>query len=251
MKTPDRGKPTLLIATFGIALLLPLAAVACGYGDNDDITAVEISYDFNEGDGGWVAEFSDFDPGFTMELDAGVEPLPGSLEQDGTGFMLAGTNRSDDLFMFLKRSIGPEDGIQAGQAYQVTYHIVFASSAPTGCAGIGGPPGESVYLKAGAVSEEPEVELVDGFRQLTVDKSNQSSGGEDVWLVGNIANGIPCEQAINAGYPFEVVEREYQHDADVTVGDDSELWLIVGTDSGFEGRTTLYYIEIEVLLEPV
>lgn len=247
-------KTRLFIAWLGIALLLPLATVGCGYGDdddNDDVTTLEIRYDFGEGDEGWVGEFSDFDPSFTMELESGVEPLPGSAEQDGTGFKLAGTNRSDDLFMFLKRRIGVEDGIQAGQAYQVTYRIVFASNAPTGCVGIGGPPGEAVYLKAGAVPEEPEVELVDGFRQLTVDKSNQSSGGEDVWLVGDIANGIECEEALDSGQPFAVVEREYRHDANVTIGDDDELWLIVGTDSGFEGRTTLYYTEIEVTLEPV
>ena len=32
--------------------------------------------------------------------------------------------------------------------------------------------------------------------------------------------------------------------------DDGTLWLILGTDSGFEGLTTLYYDEITVVLEP-
>jgi hypothetical protein len=160
-------------------------------------------------------------------------------------------NRTDDLFMFLKRRIGPDDGIQAGQTFQVTYRIVFASDAPTGCVGVGGPPGEGVSLKAGVVSEEPEVLLVDGYWEITVDKSNQASGGRDVWLVDDIANGIECEEALDAGQPYAVVEREYRHDVDVVVGRNAELWLIVGTDSGFEGRTTLYYMEIEVILEPV
>ena len=41
----------------------------------------------------------------------------------------------------------------------------------------------------------------------------------------------------NAGRPFEAVS-----DAD------GSLWLIVGTDSGFEGPTMLYYAEISVAL---
>ena len=31
-------------------------------------------------------------------------------------------------------------------------------------------------------------------------------------------------------------------------GPNGELWLIVGTDSGFEGKTTIYYNRIEVTL---
>jgi hypothetical protein len=46
----------------------------------------------------------------------------------------------DDLFMFLKRRLGPADGIRTNQAYQVRLTIVFGSNAPTGCAGIGGAP---------------------------------------------------------------------------------------------------------------
>jgi hypothetical protein len=237
------------IAKLGAVLLLPFGAVACGDSNDDDVLA--LRYDFNESDGGWEATFSDYGPEFEMELDSGMAPLPASLERDGTGFRLTGMNRTDDLFMFLKRRIGPDDGIQAGQTYRATYRIVFASDAPTGCVGVGGPPGEGVSLKAGVVPEEPEVVLVDGYWEITVDKSNQASGGQDVWLVGDIANGIECEEALAAGQPYAVVEREYRHDVDVIVGRNAELWLIVGTDSGFEGRTTLYYMEIEVILEPV
>ncbi len=38
---------------------------------------------------------------------------------------------------------------------------------------------------------------------------------------------------------------------EVTTGDDGGLWLIVGTDSGFEGETRLYYTTIEVTLTPL
>jgi hypothetical protein len=238
----------------GVALLLPLVALACGDDDGSDTPPVDrivLVYNFDQGKVGWEAGFSDYGPEFEMELDSGIAPLPESLGQDGTGFRLTGMNRTDDLFMFLKRRIGPDEGIQAGQVFRATYRIVFASDAPTGCVGVGGAPGEGVWLKAGIVPEEPEVTLVDGYWELSVDKSNQSNGGKDVWLVGDIANGIECEEALAAGQPYALVEREYQHDADVIVARNGELWLIVGTDSGFEGRTELYYLTIELTLEPV
>jgi hypothetical protein len=244
-------RPVGLAAMF-IALVV---AAACGDDDADnDVPSAErvhLRYHFDEGDQGWEAGFSDYGPEFEMDLASGIEPLPASLERAGTGFLLGGMNRTDDLFMFLRRQIGVAEGLRPGQAYRVEYRLLFASNAPTGCFGVGGPPGEAVYLKAGAVAGEPRVELVDGYWELTVDKSNQSSGGEDVWLVGDIANGIECEEALAAGEPYALVEHEYQHDVPVAADAGGNLWLIVGTDSGFEGRTDLYYLEIEVVLEPV
>jgi len=238
-------------------ILLPLAA-ACGTSDDDggtqtppaSPTRIELRYDFNEGEQGWEAGFTDYGPEIEVDTRSGIEPLPDSLGQSGTGFMLSGMNRSDDLFMFLKRQIGANEGVQAGQSYRVTYRLVIASDAATGCMGIGGAPGESVFLKAGAVAEEPLVELRDGYWHLTVDKDNQSSGGRDVWLVGDIANGIECEESIADGHPYASIEREYTHTEVVTADANGELWLIVGTDSGFEGRTELFYQVIEVTLEP-
>ena len=42
-------------------------------------------------------------------------------------------------------------------------------------------------------------------------------------------------------------ERSFE----VTTDADGALWLIVGTDSGFEGLTTLYYGQIAVVLSEV
>jgi hypothetical protein len=38
-------------------------------------------------------------------------------------------------------------------------------------------------------------------------------------------------------------------DFEVTADEDGVLWFIAGTDSGFEGLTTLYYDTITVVLE--
>ncbi len=85
---------------------------------------------------------------------------------------------------------------------------------------------------------------------MNVDKGNQSQSGTAASVAGNIANGIPCEQA-SPYYPFALIERSHQHTTNVKANANGELWLLVGTDSGFEGLTRLYYQSIRVKLIPV
>jgi hypothetical protein len=53
-----------------------------------------------------------------MQLEAGIRPLPAELGIEGTGYYLQGMNHSDDLFMFLKRRLGTDDGVVPGQEYR-------------------------------------------------------------------------------------------------------------------------------------
>jgi hypothetical protein len=153
--------------------------------------------------------------------------------------------------MYLKRRLRVEDGIVASQTYRVEYVITLASNAASGCVGIGGAPGESVYLKAGASPIEPlSVLQSNGYLRMNVDKGNQSTGGTAASVAGNIANGIPCEQA-SPYHPFALIQRSHQHTTNVRANANGELWLLVGTDSGFEGLTSLYYQSIRVRLIPV
>jgi len=100
-----------------------------------------------------VAGFADDSPDQQdLKLEAGLRHLPPELGIEGTGFYIQSVNRSDDLFLFLKRRLGPEDGLRPNQTYQVFFDLVFASNAPSNCGGVGGSPGESVYLKAGSWS---------------------------------------------------------------------------------------------------
>jgi hypothetical protein len=75
-------------------------------------------------------------------------------------------------------------------------------------------------------------------------------GGTAASVAGNIANGIPCQQALPYS-PFVLIQRSHQHIVNVTANASGELWLLVGTDSGFEGLTRLYYQSIRVKLIPV
>ena len=212
--------------------------------------AVVGRFDFRNGDEGWIAGFCDYpaNPDADYQLDSGIRPLPKDLGTGATGFMLRGMNRSDDLFMFLKRSLGAADGILPAAAYKVSVTIAFASNAPRGAMGTGGAPGESVRFKVGASAIEPLVVAPAGGGNLTlnIDKGEQMNDGRDVTLDGDIVNGRSSEDPLL----YVALTRIGAHRKPVKSGADGTLWVLLGTESGFEGLTELYYQQIEVTLEP-
>ena len=232
-----------------LSLIVALAVAVSGCAPE----SATLEYDFRDGARGWEAGFAEYGDGMDMQLESGLRQLPSELETEGTGFYLQGMNRSDDLFMFLKKRLTAADSIVPGQDYRVSFDIVFASSAPSGAVGIGGPPGEAVYLKAGATPVEPEPYLDDADHwMLNVDKGGGNSGeGEAATIVDTIENGLPAEEVDLQDPPYVSLTRSHEHEYTVTADDEGELWLLVGTDSGFEGLTGIYYQEINVTLQLV
>ena len=226
-------------------LTLTLLAVSgCGDGDDGafDGADADFSYTFDRDAEEWTVAFADlpvdYDPSI-YELESGYRPLPDGLE--GSGIYVQGHNRSDDLFMFLKRQV---DGLIPGATYAVSVAIDLATNVPVGAFGIGGSPGSSVFVKAGASTVEPDTEADStGHLRMNIDKGNQAEGGEDMAVLGDVAHpGVENQEyriktLDSAGAPVSV-------EAD----DQGRVWLIVGTDSGYEGLTTLYYARISYTL---
>lgn len=190
---------------------------------------------------GWKGDFTDYPVGEEQfyELAWGWENLP--LVANGTldkGLYLSGNNHSDDLFMFVKY---PIEGLKPITTYIIHFaSVIIESNAPEGSVGIGGAPGESIYFKVGASTQEPQKVDTQGFYLLNVDKGDQSQGGANAVVLGNLAS--PSE-----GYQ---VKKLYGENAfAITTDAQGKLWIFVGTDSGFEGRTKFYIarIELEVL----
>jgi heat shock protein HslJ len=207
---------------------------------------LEFTYTFKDDEEEWITGFADLPADYDdaiYELDAEWQELPDDL--DGHGIYMQGHNRSDDLFMFLKREV---DGLEPGATYQATFRLVLASNVPPGLSGIGGSPGESVYVKVGATTEEPLIVEDDaGWLRMNIDKGNQAQEGEDMINIGDMAN--PNITPETAG-SYELMEQNSSgRDFEVTADEDGVVWFIAGTDSGFEGLTTLYYNTITVVLE--
>ena len=213
-------------------------------GDDKGISVFSVSFDFNHSEDGWKADFADLpanaeDSSF-YELKYGYTNLPANL---GTrkAIMLSGNNHSDDLFMFIKRKV---TGLNPNTSYTLVFEVELASNAPQGSVGAGGSPGESVYLKAGASEIEP-VKNVQGDRYvLNIDKGNQSAAGSNATVLGDIATPLTV-----AEYTL-ITRNNASPSAQPLIAQSNsagDIWLIIGTDSGFEGTTTVYYTNVKVL----
>lgn len=240
------------IALLSMTLLVAAATIACS-ASPPATEPINLVFDFRNGAQEWESGFAEYSPEHgDLQFESGLRPLPEELGPDGTGYYIQGMNRPDDLFMFLKRGLGTEDGIVPGQEYRIIYTLIFASNAPSGAVGIGGAPGEGVFVKAGASPIEPEAILEDDYYVMTVDKGGGNSGeGPAASIAGDFANGLDAEEIDWLNPPYVAVELEHEHIYTVTASEDGDLWLLVGTDSGFEGLTGIYYISISVTLAPV
>ena len=205
---------------------------------------IEFAFSFETDTEGWVVDFADLPTDYDQsiyELDSGHRALPEGL--DGSGIYIQGHNRSDDLFMYLKRQV---DGLTPSASYTVTVTVAVATNVAANMVGIGGSPGESVYVKAGASTVEPQAETDrNGHLRMTIDKGNQSRGGPQMVVLGDVAHpGVTAKE-------FRIKNLD-NLDSPVIVEADStgSAWLIVGTDSGFEGLTRLYYDRISFKLAP-
>ena len=157
-------------------LLSPSGALA------QDGTEAVYDYDFGSDAEGWTVGFADLPVDFDQsifELDHGHRTLPDGLE--GSGIYVQGHNRSDDLFIFLKKQVG---GLRPNAAYVVSVSLSLATNVPTATFGIGGSPGESVFVKAGASTVEPVAEEErNRYLRMNIDKGNQANGGEDMMVL--------------------------------------------------------------------
>jgi len=219
-----------------VAVLLVL--FACSDKNLDQPDPVEFYFDFAEGTDGWTGDFADYPVGEEefYELVFEHDTLPEPLDQNQMALKLSGNNHSDDLFMFIKRKVG---GLEPNKVYFVTFTIEFATNVPDNTMGTGGSPGESVYIKVGAATTEPrKVKDDQNFYRMNIDKSNQAQNGKDMVVVGDFSNDT--KQSV---YALKTVTNQTPFGA--STDENGNLWLIIGTDSGFEATTTIYYNSIK------
>ena len=208
--------------------------------------ALTFNFDFHRGAQGFVADFADYPPSRKedFELTSDHRPLPSPL-QPRSALFISGVNHSDDLFMFFKGRIG---GLVPGARYAVAVSVEIATDTRTGCFGVGGAPGESVFIKAGASAVEPLPVLVGSYLRMNIDIGNQSVGGDQAVVLGDIANSRPCEQSRQ----WERKSfRSRSLPAPLLAPADGRTWLLFGSDSGFEARTELYFTRASVAFTPI
>lgn len=240
----------VVIVFIVLLLLILMVFAACGNQNEDTDTktgkpavtqkkeyVMEHEFVFSQHMNEQLHGFSDYpveDEEF-YELAGGIEVIEGLGKY---GYKLEGNNHSDDLFMYI--AVPVEMRPNTTYDYTMTFNI--ATNVAKGLMGIGGSPGASVFVKAGVVGIEPENTEEDGYYRINIDKGNQGSEGKDLINAGNIEKEDASPDGVFATKLFGA-------NGEVTTGDDGIVYLVVGTDSGFEGKTTVYLVDLKVEFE--
>ena len=227
-----------------IITVLALFLAVCTVGDNgsEKISILTIEFRFDNDEEGFLPIFADFsldglfdsegNDAYKMTHARKIIPVTGA---ESYGLYISSINRSDDVFMGYVKEIS---GLVANTKHTFQISFKLATDVEEGFFGVGGAPGESVYVKAGVVMEFPIVgTALDGHeRILNIDKGNQSQGGKDLVVVGDMAK--PRDAADGFVFKNMSVERI------ATTNAEGQIFIIIGTDSGFEGFTEYYLDDI-------
>ena len=231
----------------GILGVLIASSPACGSATWPGL-GVQGVFQFSQGTQGWESGVSDYfageNPGISFVAD--LQPLPSPLDTNSSALFMSSVNHSDDVFMFWKDHFA---GLAPGATYTARFVVEIASDTPNGCAGVGGQPGEAVFVKAGATQIEPIAVLnSSGYYAMNIDKGNQSVGGANAVVLGNIATTISCGDANSSVWQLKQLNSG-SSGVPVQAGTDGSVWLLVGTDSGFEGPTAVYITQFTATFE--
>lgn len=231
--------PVVKRAAAGIGLW---ALLLTGCGGSDNATPLTLSIDFNTPGTDWLLGASDYTPDTApgdVRLDVTALPAPFS----GHALTASGMNRSDDLFVFVKKRYA---GLVPGAVYEARVALTILAALPKGCFGVGGAPAESVYVKAGVSRVEPVSELRDGQYLMNIDKGNQAVGGAVGQVLGDLGNsGTDCHAV-----PPEAKAMTAPAAIAVQADAGGAVWVFFGIDSGFESGSALTLMSAKIVLTP-
>ncbi|QDG53795.1 hypothetical protein FIV42_24540 [Persicimonas caeni] len=250
------------ILILAIVSLLSLL-VGCSDASEDDTTnndlidagaevsgpaEVELSYNFNDGKQGWEADVTDYPAGAREGIGfvEQVRPLPAEVSETDKAYYFEGQNSVSDIFMFMRRQVGPDAGLEPETAYRVKYTLTFASNYPEDCAE---EKGQLMFLKMGASTYKPaNVESDDKSSfKFNMQKGDGEMGGEDASAAGDLTHNEECAIIYDR---YTTLTREHTHSASVETDANGNLWLIVGVDADYQGEVSYYFNQVDVTLTP-
>lgn len=223
-----------------VVLTFLFALSSCSKKDKD--TVKEYSFNFSNDTEGWQAYFSDYHVGKEdfYELSFAYSLLPEPLDTTVPALRISGNNHSDDLVSMIYRKF---DGLQPNRTYAITFDIHLASNVSTNSFGIGGSP--NLAIGAGGIPYAPTSTVdEEGLYRPNFSSALQSHLSNDTLkTLGTIGVGEDVTE-------YAMINRNNLNDpVKLTANSKGELWLMIGTDSGFEGITTLYYTSIKIKMQ--
>ncbi|MFC1607760.1 hypothetical protein ACFL47_07290 [Candidatus Latescibacterota bacterium] len=199
--------------------------------------SITYSFAFSKSSENWFQGFADYPTGRTQdnyyELSFTYAQVPLFPSQKDFGLYLSGFNRNADLFMYIKHRF---DNLKAGAGYEVDFEVDVISVTP----GYDPETGGGVYVKAGATAAEPLENIVENTYIMNLDKGAHGTGGADAVVLGNIAVAGEDENA----YTQNIFDNDTPFL--VTASDTGTLWVMLGIDSEFMGKTSVYISNVKI-----
>jgi hypothetical protein len=224
----------------GIVTRGQLATILMKFGQA--FSQVKFSFHFDLSDNDFRAAFADYhDDGnnyesYQMKSGYATAPVP---DAESESLYLCSINRSDDLFMGYVKKL---DGLKPNTGYQFSIAFKLATNVAADGFGIGGSPSDSVYVKTGILAVEPRLEKdsTDVFRFSNIDIGRQSQDGKDAIVVGNMARQDGVSDS-------NFVWKNFSAKINAVSDTNGCVYLLIGTDSGFEGFTEYYLDDVEII----
>jgi len=246
-----------------LSLLLFVLAVLAGCSSSGpefdpQVQPGVFEFDFETGRQGWEPIFvgvpKDKEGGEDLavnEIESDHRALPDEVEKEGEALFARGFTGTPGLGLFFRRRVS---GLAPGTRYRVSFEVEIASNVGEGCFGAGGSP-SSTRIHTVAVPRKPTREVKEG--RLTDfyvfdDEATAEAMASPTSALGTIANGLPCKEASEIGWPFRLKTLSSEPDFwTVTTGEKGEVWLLVGSITSFNGKVSLYYNEVTARFEKV
>lgn len=201
------------------------------------------SFNFDQGPLDWEGGFSGFaeDARDTLELGFNFDRAPQNFLLSDSLPRLSGDNPHENLFLFVKRKI---TGLDSNKVYKVDFDIEFLAQN----LGYGSDTITSQILgimKAGAMTEEPVLQVNNGMVETAFDKGNGLEPGEDLQIIG----GIPL--------PFFQVASELTRgttegiNIEAATNSSGEMWVTVGVESDVYVHQAYYLYRINLFFSEV
>jgi hypothetical protein len=228
-----------------ILKFLPIIFLIAGCKKDDNKLfqlPAEYNFEFSKNAEGWSGFFSDYPASDSQiyELDFALTHLPVPLDEDVKALKISGNNHSDDLLSIIYRKF---DNLQPNKEYSITFDIELATHVATGSPGIGGSP--DLSYGAGGIPYAPQntEDYMKWYRPNFVSALQAQESNNVMMILGTIGVADSTTQ-------FTLINRNnLSNPMRLKASNKGELWLLIGTDSGFEGITTLYYKSIRIRLE--
>ena len=226
-----------IVATIGLI-------TGCGGSTSKPSIGTDINYSFAQNIDGWEFGYSDYTT-LTKPTDVEhihtISPIQGASK----ALYMSGTNESSSLLLYTTRKV---NGLLPKTIYKGKFTVTFASDTPAGCAGVGGSPGESVWLIGAVTDIKPENTQQGDTVQLNISRGNQSTEGDSSAVLGTIGvPDVPCtannrQAVIKTLGPSKWISFRTDNTG--------SAWILVGIDSGALGNSRIWLEIITFTYEP-